>query len=310
MFKMSLVTIAQMAEEEIRAYFERVRWRDGHACPHCGVVDSSYRLNGKSHRVGLWKCRDCGRQHRVEVGTVMHGSRIGLRRWLMAFYLMASSKKGVSALQLQRQLGIGSYKTAWHLCHRVRTAMKNSGLDKIGGDNKVVEADEVHLGGKDKWRHKRDKGTKKKTPVLALVERGGKVKAMPVERIDGDTLRPLVKEHVAKGSALHTDGHKAYVGLGAHFSGGHHTVDHGGGEYARGGVHSQTVECFFALFRRGVAGSFHSISRRHLSKYLDEFAFRFGLNKDSDEHRTETAVKQCSGVRLPYHTLKKDRKAA
>ena len=300
---MTVLSIAQMTDDEARAFFESVRWPEGPVCHRCGSFAMT-RLQGKATRPGLFKCRDCRQQSRVETGTVMHGSRLGLRKWLMAFFILASSKMSVSALQLQRQLGIGSYKTAWHLCHRVRWAMANSDFTKeLGGPRQVVEVDEIFLGGREKSRHRKNRGQKKKMPVLALVERGGAVRALPVERVDAATLRPAIVANVDSRSPINPDGWRGYQGLGRHFD-AHDSVDHQSGEYVRGFVHSQTVESFFGLIRRGVMGAFHSISRQHLGKYVTEFAFRFGLNKATDEERTLQAIRQSDGVRLTYYTPK------
>jgi transposase-like protein len=240
------------------------------------------------------------------VGTIFEGSHVALTLWLAGFFLMTSSKKSISALQLQRQLGLGSYKSAWHLAHRIRHAMANDGSGGLlAGD---VEADETYVGGKPR-RHappsKRGRGTSK-TPVAVLVQRDGKARAQVVTRVDAKTLRGFVRANVDPSATLFTDEWTSYSGLGAEFAGGHHVVKHSQGEYARpGGVHSNTAESYFALLKRGVYGQFHHVTKRHLPKYLNEFSFRWSYKDESDTQRTVRALGQVTGVRLYYKKPKR-----
>jgi transposase-like protein len=314
--KIGLTTLMRVSDAEARRLLEGQRWPDGPVCPHCGVVGGATRIEKHKQsartREGLWQCRACDKQFSVTVGTVMEGSHIPLGKWLAAIHILCSSKKSVSALQLQRQLELGSYKTAWHLAHRVRHMMANIGPQPpLDG---IVEADETYIGGKPRphggtaprgkappWvaRSKRGRGTKK-VPVQVLVQRGGAARARVVPNVTGDTLKPFIRAHVAKTAAIHSDEHGGYVGLGREFTGGHHVVNHGKGEYARDGVHSNSCESFNGLFKRSLVGAWHNISREHLGRYLDEACFRWSLRKGTDWQRTVRALKQGEGVRLYY----------
>src|ERR1700722_11569388 len=268
---MTLNDVSKLTEERARETFERIRWPNGPVCAHCGS-DKATKLEGDAHRAGLYKCRDCGEQFTATIGTIMEDSHLSIRTWLMAFAILCSAKKGVSALQLQRQLEIGSYRSAWHLCHRIRHAMKQEPLKGLLVG--TIEADETYVGGKPRKRNKRantpegvtqrtGRGTKK-TPVVALVERGGRVRAKPIERVDAASLQGAIREHVDRSSRLMTDEWKSYIGIGKEFAGGHHRVNHSKGEYARDDVNTNTAEAFFALLKRGVMGSFHHVSKKHL----------------------------------------------
>ena len=289
-------------ENAARLLLESWRWPNGAACPHCGGADP-YRLTprkpGAKTRPGLWKCRACRKQFTVTVGTIFEGSHIPLHKWLLAFYLLCSSKKGISSHQLHRMLGV-TYKAAWFMAQRLRYAMADGPLaDLLRG---VIEVDETYIGA----RHKR--GTRRgrpgphshKTPVVALVERGGRVRAFPMPRVTDKNLKQAFKEHVSEGSTLMTDEYPAYTRLGHK---DHHTVNHGRGEYVRGHVHTNTVEGFFSLLKRGINGTFHHVGRGHLHRYCAEFAFRYnnriavGVN---DGERAKTLVLGAEGKRLTY----------
>jgi transposase-like protein len=207
----------------------------------------------------------------------------------MAFALLCSAKKGISALQLQRELELGSYRTAWHSAHRIRHAMSKEPL--AGLLRGTVEVDETYVGGKPRpgtdTKGKSGRGTKK-TPVVALVERGGRVRAHKIERVDGATLKGAIRDNVDRKSRIMTDEWRSYRGIGAEFAGGHETIN------------TNTVESYFALLKRGVMGSFHHISRQHLDRYCDEFSFRWNHRSTTDSERTEVAIRQTVGRRLPY----------
>jgi transposase-like protein len=305
---MNLSELSKMTEDQARETLERIRWAKGVVCPHCGRVDGHTKLNGKKHRPGVWKCNNgCSKQFSVTVGTVMEGSHLPIRSWLMAFSIMCSAKKGVSALQLQRQLGLGSYRTAWHLCHRVRWAMSQNPLK--GLLEGVVMVDESYVGGEpknfsNKKRREYDKrktgrGTEKQ-PVIALVERGGRVRSWPIANITAKTLQDAIRDNVAPASAIQTDQLLSYKGVGAHFAGGHETVNHAKKEYVRGSVSTNEVESYFALLKRGITGSFHSVSKAHLHRYCDEFSFRWNERKVTDAERTVKAIALSQGPRLMY----------
>lgn len=296
----TLVELSKLTEDEAREHLERLLWPNGPTCPHCGSVNEAAKLAGKSTRPGLYKCRPCRRQFTVTVNTIFHRSHIPLRTWLMAFAILCSAKKGVSALQLQRQLGLGSYQSAWHMAHRIRHAMARDPLKGMLSGR--VEVDETYVGGKPRKGSGPapvGRGTKK-AAVLALVERGGNVRAMPIQRVNAKTLKGAIRENVDRGSMILTDEWAAYRGIGKEFKQGHFTVNHKAGEYARGGAYTNTAESFFALLKRGVYGSFHHVSRRHLARYCDEFSFRWNLRKATDGERTRAALRSAVGRRLTY----------
>lgn len=304
---MNLSDISRLSEDQAREYFERIRWPEGRTCPHCGSVESS-KLEGKAHRAGLYKCSGCKGQFTATINTILEDSHLPIRTWLMAFSILCSAKKGISALQLQRQLGLGSYKSAWHLAHRIRHAMAREPLKGLlGAGGGTVEADETWVGGKPRKRAGRHvpgthqgKPAPTKTRVVGLVERGGRARAHVIPDLTGPTLKEAVRAHVDKSARLMTDENQAYFGLGSEFAGGHETVNHSAGEYARGDATTNTIEGFFGLFKRGVTGSFHHISEKHMDRYLSEFAFRWDLRKVTDGERTIEAIKAADGKRLMY----------
>jgi transposase-like protein len=217
-------------EDKARAYLEAQRWPDGVTCPFCGGLDAVSPANSKAHGPGWYHCNDCRKLFTVRVGGVMERSHIPLTKWALAFHMMAASKKGVSAKQLQRQLGFASYKTAWFMCHRIRTAMTpNANAGPLGGEGKVLESDETFVGGKAKTAHK-SKPIPQKRPVHALVERGGEVRAKHVPDVTARTLRDALEKQADRKSALHTDDSLANLSIGKDFA-EHRTVAHTLGEY-------------------------------------------------------------------------------
>lgn len=301
---MTLLEIARMTEEEARTFLEQVRWPNGPVCPHCGVLNNAARLEGTKIRPGVYKCRDCRQQFTVTVNTIMHRSKISLDKWLLAFHLMCSSKKGISALQLQRELGLGSYQTAWHMEHRIRYAMNQGGLTAtLQGD---VEVDETYVGGKPRKggeKSKTGRGTKKQ-PVMLAVERDGKARTRVIADVTGATLKSAIREWVDRDARIITDEWAGYRGIERDFPRhGHLTVNHSRGEYVCGDACTNTAESFFALLKRGVMGTFHSVSKQHLNLYADEFEFRWNHRKVSDHDRMIAAIGQVGGKRLTYRTL-------
>lgn len=280
-----------------RAYLEAVRWPDGPVCPHCGVVNEATRLGGKAGERGLLKCNACKDQFTVTVGTVMEDSHIPLHKWVIATHLICANKKGISALSLQRMMKLGSYKSAWFMCHRIRFAMKDMDGELLTG---VVEADETYVGGKAKNAHN-GKPIPHKTPVVALVERGGNVKARAVTNVDFETISPILNGMVDRGAIVMTDDAQVYVTPGKGFA-AHHSVNHSAKEYVRQepGVkaHTNTVESFNSLVKRCIFGAWHNVSERHLPKYLNEISFRWNTRQDSDGERMEQALRQTEGKRL------------
>jgi len=303
---MNLSELSKLTEEQSRETLERIVWPNGVVCPHCGRVDGHTKLKGKKHRAGVWKCNNgCAQQFSVTVGTIMEGSHLPIRIWLMAFSILCSAKKGVSALQLQRQLGLGSYRTAWHLCHRIRYAMSRNPLK--GLLEGTVMVDETYVGGNPMNKHghqhrRKEKGrpATEKQPVVALVERGGHARAWPIADVTARTLQDAIRDNVNPSASIQTDQHGSYKGVGKHFAGGHETVNHAKFEYARGDVSTNEVESYFALLKRGITGSFHSVSKQHLHRYCDEFSYRWNERKVSDGERTVKALTLIPGGRLMY----------
>jgi transposase-like protein len=293
--------------DKAREHLEATRWPHGPVCPHCGVIAQATALQGKAHRPGVYQCNACREQFTATVGTVFERSKVPLNKWLLASYLMASSKKGVSAHQLHRTLGV-TYKTAWFMAHRLREAMnEGDGAAPLGGEGKVVEADASYVGGKEANKHasKRQSGNiggKGKQIVHTLVERNGRARSHHIANVTGKTLRPVLVKNVSRKSTLMTDTAGGYLHIGREFA-RHEMVDHGKGEYVRDDAYSNTAEAFFALFKRGVNGTFHSISEAHLARYLAEFDFRWsnrialGVN---DTMRTDELLRGIGGKRLTY----------
>jgi transposase-like protein len=298
--QMSAIDVGRLTEDEARGILEHIRWPKGIKCPHCESINI-VKIEGKAKKVrdGLLRCKDCRKQFTVTVGTIMQGSHITLRQWVQAFHSMCSHKKGVSASQLQRNLGLGSYRSAWHLTHRIRLAMKEDPLAKLLKG--VVEVDETYIGGKPRHEfgkyNKKGRGTKK-APVMAMVERDGNVISKPIKNVTGKTLKSAIREAVSKESEIMTDEFRSYNGIERDFQGGHGIVKHSIGQYANGDINTNTAESFFALLKRGVNGTFHHISKKHLSKYCNEFSFRWDNRKVTDGERTENAINGFVGKRL------------
>jgi transposase-like protein len=289
-----------------RRHLEKIRWPDGPTCPHCGNADREriVALKGKSHRPGLFQCNECREHFTVTVGSVMERSHIPLSKWVLAFHLMAASKKGVSAHQLHRMLGL-TYKTAWFMAHRIREAMKPDTSEPIGGSGKIVEADETYFGDKDRVtkRTKRGKsGLASKRAVVSLVERGGQVRTFHVDRATKESVREVIVRNVSRKSTLHTDESRLYVELGTEFA-AHESVRHSANEYVRGIVHTNTVEGYFSIFKRGMKGIYQHCGEAHLHRYLSEFDFRYN-NREAlgieDAERAANAIKGAAGKRLTY----------
>jgi len=305
MSDMASIDVGRLTEERARKILEDIRWPEGPECPHCGSKDIT-RLESdpeKSTRDGVIQCNGCRKQFTVMVGTIMQGSHITLRQWVQAFHSICSHKKGVSALQLQRNLGLHSYRAAWHLSHRIRAAMEAKSFILKG----TVEVDETYVGGKprkekDAPKSKRGRGTKK-APVMLMVEREGNAISKPIDKVNAKTLKSAIREMVGKESTIMTDEWKSYSGIGKDFEGGHKVVNHGIGEFSNGDISTNTAESYFALLKRGVHGTFHHISKKHLGRYCDEFSFRWNHRKVTDGFRTESAIKGIVGKRLSLKDL-------
>jgi transposase-like protein len=299
--------------DKAREVLEAERWPDGPECPHCGLVGEAYKLEpkegAKTHaRKGLYKCAACRKQFSVTVGTIFADSHIPLNKWLMAIHLLCSSKKGMSAHQLHRMLGV-TYKSAWFMAHRIRYGMTQEPLSsKLGG---TVEVDETYVGGREKNIHgKPGKNSEsKKVPVVAMVERTlvpgkGRIRSVVMHRVTADNLRWELRDTIMQNATLNTDESTLYSGIGQWWS-SHETVNHSRKEYSRtkkGGekVTTNTVEGYFGNLKRGLNGVYHHVGKHHLQRYLTEFDFRYNSRDVSDVERAKLALKGVSGKRLRY----------
>lgn len=285
--------------DKAREHLESIRWPDGPICPHCGVVDEATLVQGKSHRPGLYQCNACREPFSVTVGTVMESSHIPLNKWVLGFHLMASSKKGVSAHQLHRMLGV-TYKSAWFMAHRIREAMAPA-LDAgpVGGEGMIVEADETEISPSRKSRRRPRNQNKK---VISLIERGGRVRSIRIDSTNVETIRPILTANVHKDSRLMTDTAAQYKKRRMGFE-QHEMVNHSAGEYVRDDAHVNSAEGFFSVFKRGLVGTYQHMSEQHLHRYLAEFDFRASNRAAlgvSDEVRAARAIKGTAGKRLTY----------
>jgi transposase-like protein len=291
-----------------REYLEAIRWPEGPVCPHCGLMGEAYRLVGKGGkkgekaRAGLLKCAGCRKQFSVTVGTVFERSKIPLNVWLQATFLLCSSKKGMSSHQLHRTLGV-TYKTAWFMSHRIREAMRELNPPKMGGGGGFVEADETFWGNKGKNKRQGGKpparGWHHKEKIFSLVERGGKVRSWHVDKVNAATLRPIIREQVHADTHIRTDEGSHYHGIGEHFA-SHETVTHSIHEYVRGDAHTNVIENYFSILKRGMNGIYQHCGKAHLKRYVGEFDFRYNHREISDPERTDTALAGIEGKRLTY----------
>lgn len=289
------MSMTTLSEDQATSQLEHLRWPDGAACPFCRLHQVT-KLNGKRH--GFYQCNRCRKQFTVRTGTIFERSHVPLSKWFQAVHLLCASKKGMSALQVSRMLGV-TYKTAWFLCHRIRHALNQGDLARMTG---TIEVDETYVGGIAR-NAKRGRGAPKKTPVVALVQRDGQVRTRVVESVSAKNLRSAILENVRREATIVTDEFSSYRGIGTLFKGGHHRVNHSKGRYVRGIIHTNTVESFFAVLKRGMVGSFHHVSKAHLHRYCDEFAFRWDTRKGTDAERVEKALRLAEGKRLMYRSL-------
>jgi len=297
-------------DNKARKALEAILWPDGPVCPHCGVVNHAY----PTKRPGVFRCaeKECRKDFTVTMRTVMERSKIALHKWLQAFHLMTSSKKGVSAHQLHRTLDI-TYEAAWFMAHRIREAMRAGGLAPLGGGGKIVEADETYYGNVDrpilranKYGRFRVNRKGNKRPIVALVERGGNVRTFHVPVASKEHVAKVVSENIARESRLHTDESNLYPAVGRTFE-AHKTVKHSIEEYVRyddgEAVHTNSAEGYFSIFKRGMRGVYQHCKEKHLHRYLAEYDFRYnhrialGFN---DRERAALAVKNAAGKRLTY----------
>ncbi len=318
------------SEQAAIDYVEARIWAHGRICPHCGVVDRSGRLENQRTKpskanpngkliLGLWKCYACRKPFTVKVGTIFEDSHAPMHLWLQAIVLMCSSKKGISSNQLHRVLGV-TLRTAWHMSHRIRLAMAphSDVFGPIGGEGKTVEVDETFIGNRDRapnpfvftnergWRRARNIRSGSKIPVVTLVERGGEARSFVADDTTAHQLQKIILAQADTKSALMTDQWKAYLSIGRKFA-SHETVNHSEDEYVRGDVHTNTVEGYFSIFKRGMRGIYQHCDERHLHRYLAEFDFRYSNRAKlgiDDADRTARAVQGAVGKRLTYRTTR------
>ncbi len=285
-------------DQSCREYLELMRWNGKPVCPHCSNEEVYKFTDGKSY-----KCKACRKKFTVTVGTIFEDTHVGLRKWFIAIYIFTSHKKGISSVQLGKDVGI-TQKSAWHLLHRIRYAFGTAEPTILEGE---VEVDETYIGGKAKNMHKKERakkiqgrGAAGKTAVLGLVERNGRVYAKPVESTDTKTLQGIVRERVEEGSQIFTDEFPAYRGLEGDYT--HDTINHSVGNYVDGNIHTNTIESHWSLLKRGIYGIYHQVSTQHLHRYCTEFGYRYNSRKSTEVDRFDSALTFCDG-RLMYKTL-------
>src|SRR3984885_298122 len=292
-------------EAKAREHLEQIRWPDGPFCTHCGEAKKVYRLSGDSHREGLIHCNSCGGSFTVRTGTVLESSHVKLHKWVLAYRLMNSSKKGISAHQLHRTIGV-TYKTAWFMAHRIRESMRQDDLAPMGGEGGIVEIDETYIGRKD--GHVVKRGFGHKNAVFTLFERGGSARSFHVDDATKETILPIIRENLNRESHIMTDEANRYSKIGSEFA-KHDVVDHSRGEYGYtdretgAKINTNTIEGYYSIFKRGMKGVYQHCGERHLHRYPAEFDFRYsnrtklGVN---DATRAAKIVEGAKGKRLQY----------
>jgi transposase-like protein len=312
-------------EDSARAHIEKIQWPDGPVCPHCGVINEATKLEPRADskngvRKGVWNCNACRRQFTVTVGTIFEDSHIPLHKWLLAIHLICSSKKGISARQLMRNLGIGSYRTAWFMAHRIRWALTQEPIKEVLSG--IVEVDETYVGGKLRTGSQAVKpgerpkdrlaGTANKKAVVAVLQRGGSVRSQMVEHVTAKELKPIVKALVKEGAHLMTDSSTVLESAGMGFK--HDQVNHSAHEYVRREngivITTNSVESYFATLKRGHYGVYHHWSKKYCGQYLKEFDWRYNVRALDDAERAVVALRMTGGKRLLLGVMKKDTNTA
>jgi transposase-like protein len=316
-----LPAIEYRDEDAARSHIEKIRWPEGPACPHCGLINEATKLEPRAGskngvRKGVWNCNGCRKQFTVTVGTIFEDSHVPLHKWLLAIHLMCSSKKGMSAHQLMRNLGIGSYRTAWFMAHRIRWALTQEPIkEALSG---IVEVDETYTGGKLRTgaqtvkpgERPKDRlaGTANKKPVVSVLQRGGPVFSQHVDHVTASELKPIVKAMVKEGAHLMTDSSNVLASAGTGFK--HDQVNHSAGEYVRREngtvISTNSVESYFATLKRGHYGVYHHWSKKYLGQYLKEFDWRYNVRTLDDAERAIVALRMTGGKRLLLGVMKNE----
>jgi transposase-like protein len=293
-------------EEAAYAFVESRLWPNGPVCPHCGCIERIGKMGGKSTRIGTYKCYNCRKPFTVKVGTIFQSSHIPMRLWLQAMFLISSSKKGISSNQLHRTLGI-TLKSAWFMSHRIREAMKDGGLPPFGGNGGIVEIDEAYIG-IDKRKPKPKQGPAQKRKVLSLIDRTtGRSRSLVMDSFKKHELWPVLMANIDRNTNIVTDESVIYSNLRPYFR-DHASVNHSRGEYVNAEhpvVHTNTIEGFFSIFKRGMKGVYQHCGHHHLNRYLAEFDFRYSNRKAlgiSDAERADNLLRGVKGKRLTYET--------